>query len=103
MATPTITKPPNAKAEWPANGSPTEPRPGGALMVDTTTTHAHAEVSTVKDHVRDAIYEQRDQFVQLAHAIHEHPELAFGEEYAVAHLTEFLADAGFNVRFGVAG
>jgi metal-dependent amidase/aminoacylase/carboxypeptidase family protein len=56
-----------------------------------------------KDTVRDAIYAQRDRFVQLAHEIHEHPQLAFTEEYAAARITAFLADEGFNVRTDVYG
>src|SRR6266566_3036433 len=56
-----------------------------------------------KDKVRDAIYAQRDPFVRLAHEIHEHPQLAFTEEYAAARITEVLADERFNVRKGVFG
>jgi metal-dependent amidase/aminoacylase/carboxypeptidase family protein len=56
-----------------------------------------------KDKVRDAIYAQRDRFVRLAHEIHEHPQLAFTEEYAAARIAEVLADEGFAVRTGVFG
>jgi metal-dependent amidase/aminoacylase/carboxypeptidase family protein len=56
-----------------------------------------------KEKVRDAIYAQRDQFVRLAHEIHEHPQLAFTEEYAAARIAEILADEGFAVRTGVFG
>jgi metal-dependent amidase/aminoacylase/carboxypeptidase family protein len=61
------------------------------------------KTTTTKDTVRDAIYAQRDQLVQLAREIHEHPQLAFTEEYAAARITEFLADEGFDVRSGVYG
>jgi amidohydrolase len=66
-------------------------------------TRAKNKTTTAKDTVRDAIYAQRDQFVQLAHEIHEHPQLAFTEEYAAARIAEFLADEGFAVRTGVFG
>ena len=56
-----------------------------------------------KDNVRNRIYAQRDQLVALAHDIHDHPELAFYEEYAAARLTAFLAAQGFTVRTGVCG
>jgi metal-dependent amidase/aminoacylase/carboxypeptidase family protein len=56
-----------------------------------------------KDTVRDAIYAQRDRFVRLAHEIHEHPQLAFTEEYAAARIAEVLADEGFAVRTDVFG
>jgi metal-dependent amidase/aminoacylase/carboxypeptidase family protein len=61
------------------------------------------KTTTTKDRVRDAIYAQRDRFVQLAHDIHKHPQLAFTKEYAAARITEFLADEGFAVRTGIYG
>jgi metal-dependent amidase/aminoacylase/carboxypeptidase family protein len=67
------------------------------------TTIAKDKTTVEKDKVRDAIYAQRDQLVQLAREIHEHPQLAFTEEYAAARITEFLADEGFDVRSGVYG
>jgi metal-dependent amidase/aminoacylase/carboxypeptidase family protein len=60
-------------------------------------------MATQKDKVRDAIYARRDQLVGLAHEIHEHPELAFCEEYAAMRLTKFLADAGFAIRKEIYG
>jgi metal-dependent amidase/aminoacylase/carboxypeptidase family protein len=56
-----------------------------------------------KNKVREAIYEQRDQFILLAHEIHENPELAFCEEYAASRITEFLEKEGFTVRQGICG
>ncbi len=56
-----------------------------------------------KDQVRDAIYAKGDQFVQLSHEIHAHPELAFSEERAAARITEALSAEGFAVRKGVFG
>lgn len=56
-----------------------------------------------RDQVRAAIEAQRDRFVQLAHEIHSHPELAFAEERAAARITEVLSDEGFTVRRGIFG
>jgi len=67
------------------------------------TTREKDKTTREKDEVRDAIYAQRDRFVQLAHGIHAHPQLAFAEDYAAARIREFLADEGFNVRTGVYG
>lgn len=67
------------------------------------TTLAKNKTTVEKDKVRDAIYARRDRFVQLAHEIHEHPELAFTEEYAAARIAEFLADEGFAVQKDVYG
>jgi metal-dependent amidase/aminoacylase/carboxypeptidase family protein len=58
---------------------------------------------TEKDQVREAIYERSDQFIQLAHEIHENPELAFFEEYAATRITKFLEKEGFSVRRGICG
>ena len=58
---------------------------------------------TEKEDVREAIYARRGDLVGLAHDIHDHPELAFYEEYAAARLTQFLAEQGFTVREGVYG
>ena len=54
-------------------------------------------MGTIKERVQEAIYAQRDQLVGLAHDIHDHPELAFYEEYASAALVQFLAAQGFDV------
>ena len=59
--------------------------------------------TTEKARVREAIYEQSDQFIQLAHEIHENPELAFYEEYAATRITTFLEKEGFSVRRGICG
>ena len=56
-----------------------------------------------KEKIREKIYAQRDQLVGLAHDIHEHPELAFYEDYAVRRLTDYLAVQGFTVREAVCG
>jgi metal-dependent amidase/aminoacylase/carboxypeptidase family protein len=56
-----------------------------------------------KEKVRDTVYARRDELIGLAHDIHEHPELAFYEEYAAARISDFLAAEGFAVRKGVCG
>ncbi len=60
-------------------------------------------MTTNKDAVRARILANRDRYVHLAHDIHQHPELAFSETYAVKRITEELAGEGFNVRQGVLG
>jgi metal-dependent amidase/aminoacylase/carboxypeptidase family protein len=57
--------------------------------------------TTAKSKVREAIYEQSEQFILLAHEIHENPELAFLEEYAARQITTFLRKKGFSVRSGI--
>ena len=56
-----------------------------------------------KAEVWETIYAQRDPLVELAQNIHDHPELAFFEEYAAKRLTEFLEKEGFTVHKGVCG
>src|SRR5512133_280837 len=60
-------------------------------------------MATQKDTIRDTIYAQREQFVKVAHDLHDHPELAYCEEYSANRLTEFLAAEGFAVRKGICG
>lgn len=57
----------------------------------------------VRDKVRETINEKRDQFILLAHEIHENPELAFFEEYAASKITQFLEKTGFSIRRGICG
>lgn len=68
-----------------------------------TTSPQGAAVIAVKDRVHAAIEEQHDRIVELAHGIHEHPEIAFQEEYACEHISTFLANERFTVRKGVYG
>lgn len=56
-----------------------------------------------KEKVREAICGHRERFIQLAHEIHENPEVAFCEEYAATRITTFLEKEGFSVRRGVCG
>jgi metal-dependent amidase/aminoacylase/carboxypeptidase family protein len=59
--------------------------------------------TTAKNKVREAICEQSEQIILLAHEIHENPELAFFEEYAARQITTFLEKQGFSVRRGLCG
>ncbi len=43
------------------------------------------------------------RLLELSHAIHDDPELAFSERRAAARLTGLLADAGFEVERGIGG
>lgn len=60
-------------------------------------------VTNEKDRVRETIYAQRDQFIRITHDLHDHPELAFCEEFAAARITEFLKEQGFTVQKGICG
>lgn len=62
---------------------------------------AGSPAAAVKDRVQAIINERRATFVELAHDIHEHPELAFAEAYAAGRITRLLAREGFTVRMGV--
>ena len=57
---------------------------------------------TAKSAARRAVDEAADALVDLSHRIWDHPELAFEEERTSAAAAEVLADAGFDVRAGVA-
>ena len=59
--------------------------------------------SSLKDKVREAINAQRTEFTQLAHEVHEHPQLAFEENQAATILAKFLEEKGFAVRRGICG
>jgi hypothetical protein len=41
----------------------------------------------IKNRVRATINERRKTFIELAHDIHQHPELAFSETYAADRIT----------------
>lgn len=57
--------------------------------------------SMAKNQVQQTLHGYRDQVVDLAHAIHAHPQLAFAETDAATRIVAFLAEAGFAVRTGV--
>ncbi|MHB1710227.1 MAG: M20 family metallopeptidase [Acidimicrobiales bacterium] len=56
-----------------------------------------------KEVTRGAIETKLAALVELSHAIHGHPETAFGEEQAAEWTAVALADGGFAVTRGVAG
>jgi amidohydrolase len=60
-------------------------------------------MSTVKDHIGQAIDRLADELEKLSHTIHDHPELAYQEARAAGWLADFLAAQGFAVERGVAG
>lgn len=45
----------------------------------------------------------RDELIDLANKIYDHPETALKEDYALEILTSFLEDKGFEVEVGVGG
>ncbi len=45
----------------------------------------------------------RPRLIDLSHRIHEHPEIGFEEEKAVAWIGEILSEAGFAVQAGICG
>lgn len=58
-------------------------------------------MGSTKSELARCIYQQGDQLVRLARAIHADPELAFLELNASARLVEFLCDNAFEIRTGV--
>jgi metal-dependent amidase/aminoacylase/carboxypeptidase family protein len=58
---------------------------------------------TIKNRVRATINERRKTFIELAHDIHQRPELAFSETYAAHRITSVLSQEGFTVLRGVGG
>ena len=45
----------------------------------------------------------RSQILELSHRIHAYPEIGFEEVKAAAWITEFLSEAGFDVKTGICG
>ena len=62
-----------------------------------------SELERRKAEVCSRIDELREPLLAISHAIHAHPELAFGEQRAADLLCEALARAGLAVRRGVHG
>jgi amidohydrolase len=60
-------------------------------------------MSTVKEHIGQAVDRLADDLERLSHRIHAHPELAYQEVQAAGWLGDFLAGQGFAVERGVAG
>jgi amidohydrolase len=60
-------------------------------------------MSTIKDHIEQAVDRLGDELETLSRRIHDHPELAYEETQAAGWLGDFLAGKGFKVDRGVAG
>ncbi len=54
-----------------------------------------------KERVRAVLERRRDDLVEVSHAIHEHPETAFEEHYAVRRLADALSARGLAVESGI--
>jgi len=61
------------------------------------------DVAELKSQACAAIDAMRSELLELSHAIHANPELAFEEREAVAHLSRALTRAGLAVDTGVYG
>lgn len=53
--------------------------------------------------VEDAVRRRRGDLVELSHAIHAEPELAFAEHRSSAKTQALVAERGFDIEAGVAG
>jgi metal-dependent amidase/aminoacylase/carboxypeptidase family protein len=95
-----------AALAWTALDAAAEPALKAYLLSRQHSTKAGTSASgsatvAVKDRVHAAINQHAATFIELAHDIHEHPELAFAEAYAADRITQVLAQEGFMVRSGV--
>jgi len=59
------------------------------------------EVTTTR--LRQDLDEQRNDLLEVSHRIHDHPELGYEEFFAHDELTDYLAEAGLEVRRGAYG
>lgn len=59
--------------------------------------------ATPSTRVQDAVQRRRGDLVELSHAIHAEPELAFDEHRSCAKTQALVAERGFEVSAGVAG
>lgn len=59
--------------------------------------------ATPSTRVQDAVLRRRGDLVELSHAIHAEPELAFDEHRSCAKTQALVAERGFEVSSGVAG
>ena len=53
--------------------------------------------------IRDLIKADLDDFIQLRHDIHEHPELAFNETHTSDKVAQLLQEWGYQVERGIGG
>lgn len=59
--------------------------------------------SALENRIITYVEQNKQQFISISHAIHEHPEIGNEEVYAQGLLTSLLEEAGFQVEKGVAG
>ncbi|BBU23987.1 M20 family metallopeptidase [Mycobacterium xenopi] len=59
--------------------------------------------TTALDAVEDAVWRCSTEIVELSHAIHAEPELAFAEHRSCAKAQRLVAERGFQITAGVAG
>ncbi|MGV0801668.1 M20/M25/M40 family metallo-hydrolase, partial [Mycolicibacterium elephantis] len=60
-------------------------------------------ISTASSRVEDAVTRRRGDLVELSHAIHAEPELAFAEHHSCAKTQALAAEHGFAVAAAPAG
>lgn len=56
----------------------------------------------MKTQIAKTVDAYKDQLVELALALHAHPELGFEEHFALEQMSQLLSQAGFSVESGVA-
>ncbi|MGE2832311.1 M20 family metallopeptidase [Mycobacterium sp. SMC-4] len=59
--------------------------------------------TTAAPRVEDAVQRRRGDLIELSHAIHAEPELAFDEHRSCAKTQKLVAERGFDITAGVAG
>ncbi|WP_375486222.1 M20 family metallopeptidase [uncultured Mycobacterium sp.] len=59
--------------------------------------------TTALDAVEDAVRRRGADIVELSHAIHAEPELAFDEHHSCAKTQKLVAERGFEIKAGVGG
>ena len=91
---------------WTALDAATEPAlradlisKDGAMRAGVTA--SRSATVAVKNRVQAVIKKQSATFIELAHDIHEHLELAFAEAYAAERITQVLEQEGFTIRTGI--
>ncbi len=62
-----------------------------------------ADLAEIKEQLAHTVREYHPHLIAVSHDLHDHPEIAFEERYAVGLLTAELERAGFTIERGVAG
>lgn len=60
-------------------------------------------ISDLKKKIVSDIEERKEEFVQISHDIHDHPETGNKEFYASSRLSKLLESEGFSIEVGIAG